>query len=474
MDNKSNHMNRWVRILCLIAFLQPWQLIAQQQYSLSAQQAAELALKNATDIKNLQLDRSIQIAKNKEYIGQALPQASGNIQMQKVFNIPVTLLPDFISPSVYRVLVDKGVKDGSGNPITEPKSDPKFFPAQFGVPWQASAGVQFQQLLFQPDLFIALQARKKAVDLTEANIKVMEDSVKSNIYRSYYSILIAEKRKSYLDESIKRFEKLKIDQEKLFKNGFIERLDLDKTQVGLNNLQTNATQIGYLIQIGYASLKFAMGINQADTIHLTDTLSVELVKKDMMELSNFAYGDRKEIQLLNIVKELQVLDLKRNKLGYLPTLSTYVNYSRNALRTDFSFFDFSQQWFKSSLWGINLSIPIFDGGQKLNKIRQANYSLQKTENTIKNLERGIDLQLNAANIIFTNSLSTLDIQERNALLAERVFVSTKKKYEQGLGSSFELSQSEQDLETAQSNYFQSLFDAINARISYLKALGKLQ
>ena len=474
MDNKSNHMNRWVRILCLIAFLQPWQLIAQQQYSLSAQQAAELALKNATDIKNLQLDRSIQIAKNKEYIGQALPQASGNIQMQKVFNIPVTLLPDFISPSVYRVLVDKGVKDGSGNPITEPKSDPKFFPAQFGVPWQASAGVQFQQLLFQPDLFIALQARKKAVDLTEANIKVMEDSVKSNIYRSYYSILIAEKRKSYLDESIKRFEKLKIDQEKLFKNGFIERLDLDKTQVGLNNLQTSATQIGNLIQIGYASLKFAMGINQTDTIHLTDTLSVELVKKDMMELSNFAYGDRKEIQLLNIVKELQVLDLKRNKLGYLTTLSTYVNYSRNALRTDFSFFDFSQQWFKSSLWGINLSIPIFDGGQKLNKIRQANYSLQKTENTIKNLERGIDLQLNAANIIFTNSLSTLDIQERNALLAEKVFVSTKKKYEQGLGSSFELSQSEQDLETAQSNYFQSLFDAINARISYLKALGKLQ
>ena len=474
MDNKLNNMNRWVLLLCLSAFLQPWKLNAQQHYRLSVQQAAELALKNATDIKNLQLDRSIQIAKNKEYIGQALPQASGSIQMQKFFNIPVTLLPDFISPSVYRVLVDKGVKDGSGNPITEPKSDPKFFPAQFGVPWQATAGLQFQQLLFQPDLFIALQARKKAVDLTEANIKVMEDSVKSNIYRSYYSILIAEKRKSYLDESIKRFEKLKNDQEKLFKNGFIERLDLDKTQVGLNNLQTSTTQIGNLIQIGYASLKFAMGINQTDTIHLTDTLSVELVKKDMMELGNFAYGDRKEIQLLNIVKELQVLDLKRNKLGYLPTLSTYFNYSRNALRSDFSFFDFNQQWFKTSLWGINMSIPIFDGGQKLNKIRQANYSLQKTENTIKNLERAIDLQLNAANIIFTNSLSTLDIQERNTLLAEKVFISTKKKYEQGLGSSFELSQSEQDLETAQSNYFQSLFDAINARISYLKALGKLQ
>ncbi len=467
-------MNRWVVILCLIAFLQPWQTSAQQAFNLSAQQAAVLAVKNATEIKNLTLDRSIQIAKNREYIGQTLPQANGSVQMQKYFNIPVTLLPDFISPAVYQVLEDKGVKDGSGNVITKPAAEPKFFPAQFGVPWQASAGFQFQQLLFQPDLFIALKARKKAVDFTEANIKVMEDSVKSNIYRSYYSVLIAEKRKSYLDESIRRFEKLKSDQEKLFKNGFIERLDLDKTQVGLNNLQTNATQIGNLIQIGYASLKFALGINQVDTLTLSDTLSVDLVKKDLMSLSNFAYADRKEIQLLNIAKELQVLDVKRNKLGYLPTLSTYFNYSRNALRSDFSFFDFSQKWFKTSLWGINMSIPIFDGGQKLNKIRQATLNLEKTQNTIQNLERAIDLQLNAANIIFANSLSTLEVQERNVSLADRVFSATKKKYEQGIGSSFELSQSEQDLETAQSNYFQSLYDAINARISYMKALGKLQ
>lgn len=474
MDYKTIHMNRLVALLFSFTLLQSLHTNAQVAYKLSAQQAVELAVKNATELKNLTLDRSIQIAKNKEYIGQALPQASGSMQMQKFFNIPVTLLPDFISPSVYRVLVDKGVRDGSGNPITEPKADPTFFPAQFGVPWQASAGIQFQQLLFQPDLFIAIQARKKAVDLTEANIKVMEDSVRSNIYRSYYSVLIAEKRKSFLDESIKRFEKLKSDQEKMFKNGFIERLDLDKTQVSLNNLQTNTTQIGNLIQIGYASLKFALGINQTDTLKLTDTLSLDLIKKDLLSLSNFSYIDRKEIQLLNIAKELQGLDVKRNKLAYLPTVATYYNYTRNALRSKFTIFDFSQQWFKSSLWGINMSIPIFDGGQKMNKIRQANMNLEKTQNTIKNLERAIDLQLNAANIVLTNALSSLDVQERNVVLAEKVFITTRKKYEQGIGSSFELFQAEQDLEMAQSNYFQALFDAINARIGYLKALGKLQ
>lgn len=190
-------------------------------------------------------------------------------------------------------------------------------------------------------------------------------------------------------------------------------------------------------------------------------------------MGNFNYADRKEIQLLNIVKDLQGLDLKRTKLAYLPTLATYFSYSKNALRSDFSFFDFSQKWFKTSVWGLNLNVPIFDGGQKLNRTRQANFNLQKTTNTIENLERVIDLQLTAANVVFKNALSTLDVQERNVQLAEKVYNITKKKYEQGLGSSFELLQTQQDLESAQSNYFQSLFDAVSAKISFTKALGKL-
>jgi len=125
-------------------------------------------------------------------------------------------------------LTDNGVRNGAGSPIAAPNNPLQYFPAQFGVPWQSSAGVQFQQLLFQPDLFIALKARKKSIDFSDANIKVMEDSIKSNVARAYYSVLIAEKRKKYLDASIKRLDKLKSDQEKLYKNGFAEHLDIDK------------------------------------------------------------------------------------------------------------------------------------------------------------------------------------------------------------------------------------------------------
>ena len=473
MHNKKGNMIRWGFLIFSLIVLASGTVQSQQKYRLTANQAAELALKNVTEIKNLQIDRELQLAKNKEYLAQTRPQINGSIQSQHFFSIPVTLLPDFVSPSVYRVLTDNGVRNGAGSPITKPNDPVQYFPAQFGVPWQSTAGVQFQQLLFQSDLFIALKARKKAIDFTDANIKVMEDSVKSNVARAYYSILIAEKRKEYLDASIKRLEKLKSDQEKLYKNGFAEHLDIDKTQVTLNNLTTTSTQIVNLMEIGYASLKFALAINQADTLELSDSLSVGLVKKDLLELSNFNYADRKEIQLLTIVKDLQGLDVKRNKLAYIPTISTFFSYSKNALGQKFNLFNFADKWYKTSLWGINMSVPIFDGGQKAQRIKQANLNLQKTNNTIANVQRAIDLQLKASSILFKNALSTLDMQEKNVLLADKVYNTTKKKYEQGLGSSFELLQTESELENAQSNYFQSLYDAVNAKISYRRALGKL-
>jgi outer membrane protein TolC len=473
MNNKLKSMKSWGLLITAFLLLSASNIQAQKSYKLSAKQAVDLALKNVTELKNLEIDRQIQLSKNKEYIGQAFPQVAGTISTQHYFNIPVTLLPDFISPSVYQVLVDNGVRNGAGTPISKPNDPPQFFPAQFGVPWQSAAGVQFQQLLFQPDLFIAISATKKAVQLTEANIRVMDDSVKSNVYRAYYSVLIAEKRKSYLETSIKRLQKLKSDQEKLFKNGFAEKLDIDKTQVSLNNLTSTNNQIERLIEIGYASLKFALAIDQKDSLQLTDELSEETVKKDLLEMTNFKYTDRDEIQFLNVVKDLQNLDVRRNKLSYVPTIATYFNYSRNALGQDFNLFNFKDKWFKASVWGINMSIPIFDAGQKGQRIRQAKLTVEKTTNTIENLQRAIDLQLSASSILFKNALLTLDVQDQNVALAEKVYNTTLKKYEQGLGSSFELLQTETELENAQSNYFQALYDAVTAKIAYTKALGKL-
>ncbi len=444
---------------------------AQKKYALTADSAVIIAFNNVTELKNLKIDSLLQQQKNREILGSAYPQIAGTISTQHFFNIPVTVLPDFISPSVYGVLRDEGVRNGAGNPIAFPASFGSF-PAQFGVPWQASAGVTVSQLLFQPDVFIGLKARSKSIQYASNNIQVMKDSIKSNVYRSYYAVVIAEKRMSFLVAGIKRLEKLQADQQVMFTNGFIERLDLDKTEVSLNNLKATLIQVQNGVGLGNAALKFVLGLSQKDELTLLDTLSNDAIKKGVLNVEASTAEDRSEIKLLNTVKSLLEMDLKRNKLQYIPTVAAFWNYSKNAQRQQFDFFN-KGDWFTTSLVGININVPIWNGGQREAKTKQAKLSLEKTNNTIDQVKQAIDLQKEFAKVSLINALSSLDIQERNTKLAEKIYNLTKKKYEQGLGSSFELLQTEQSLQDAQSNYFQSLYDAIISKIGLLKAIGKL-
>ena len=462
------------RTAMIMAMLMPAVgLMAQKKYAFTAREAVDHAVQNVPDIRNLKVDREIQVSKNNEIRGQALPQINGQLSSTHYFQIPVTLLPDFVSPSVYRVLENEGVKNGSGNPITTPNAETKYFPAKFGVPWQASAGFTFQQLLFQPDVFVGLQARSVALRYADLNIKSMEDSVKSTVFRAYYAVLIAEKRKVFVDDGVKRLEKLSSDQQQLYKNGFAEKLDIDRTEVSLNNLRSAQVQINNLIYIGYASLKYSIGLSQKDTLLLADTLSVDVVKKDILDTLGFKYEDRYEIKLLNTVKDLQKLDLKRYKLNYFPTVSAYWNLSYNALRKSPDWLYFKEPWFQTSVAGINVGVPIFDGLQRSNRVRQARLNLEKTNNNVENLQRVIDFQREVAYTVFKNSITALDVQERNLALAEKVYNTTKKKYEQGLGSNFDVLQTDQSYEDAQSNFFQALYDAVVAKIGYYRSLGRL-
>jgi len=103
-------------------------LNAQQKYAFTVHEAVDFAIKNVTEIRNLKIDRQLQVAKNNEIKGQAMPQVNGTISMQHYFTIPVTALPDFVTPSVYNVLEKEGVQNGSGLPIVPPGVIRQFSP----------------------------------------------------------------------------------------------------------------------------------------------------------------------------------------------------------------------------------------------------------------------------------------------------------------------------------------------------------
>jgi outer membrane protein TolC len=445
---------------------------AQQVYEITAKDAVDIAFKNVNDLKNAKLDYKISEARNKEITGLALPQVSGSLQGNHYLSLPIIQFPDATESFIYEVLKDNGVKDGSGNPIIK-TVDPTVRNVSFFTPWNVTAGLAVNQLLFEPQVFVGLQARKELLVNSGLQLKVAEDKVREMVYKSYYAVLISQKQMTFVQESIKRLEKLASDQNEMFKNGFVERLDIDKTTVTLNNTKTAETQLKNAVTIGLAVLKMNLGLPQADSLALKDTLTSDYIKENILD-DSFKYEDRNEVKLLNSAVKLQGFDVRRYKLSYYPTVAAFYNFQKNGQRrNDENGNSMPWFWYNTNIIGLSVNIPIFDGFQKKYKIQQSKFTLEKVQNTLDQTIKGIDLERTIAKNTLANAILTMDAQEKNMQLAERVYTTVKKKYEQGIGSSFEILQADTDFQQAQSNYFRALYDAIIAKISYQRTLGKL-
>lgn len=420
------------------------------RHDFSVKQAVDYAIKNSSRVKNALVDIKIQLQTNREVTSAALPQLSGYISGTDYLDIPTSLLPG----------------EFFGQPGT-------YIPVQFGVKYNATYGVELKQLLFDGQVFVGLQARDASIEYANTNVAVTQEMIKSNINKIYFQLVVAKKQLELFDINIERTDKLLHDTKALFDNGFAEKLDVDKVSVNISNLRTDKLKVENRIKTGYIALKYLLGMPVREQLVLTDTLDEATLRESLPETDTSLYQNRKEFQLLKVVEKLGQYNIKRYKMSYLPTVSANFSYAQNAQRQKFDFFKSGEPWFKSTYIGLRIDVPIFDGFAKDSRIKKARLELEKTQNNIVDLKNNITTEIDTARISLQNALVALDEQKKNMELAEQVYNQTKKKYEQGLGSNLEVTNAEAELKTAQNNYFSSLYDAVVARIEFLRATGKL-
>ena len=442
--------NPAIKFLLFILSFAYTKSFAQQTNAFTAKQAVEYALKNSAQVKNALLDIQIQRQTNKEITAAAFPQINGNVSINDYLSIPTSLIPAQFT---------------GGTPGT-------FIPLKFGTKYNTSFGGDLQQILFDGQVFVGLMARKRAIEFSTKTAGVTQEMIKANVYKIYYQLAVGYKQIESIDANIGRFEKLLHDTKEIYKNGFAEKLDVDKVEVQLNNLNTEKLKAQNQLEAGLEALKFLMSMPQKDKLILTDSLNEEELKSNTLN-ETYNYNDRKEFQLLTIGSELYAFNVRRYKLSKLPVVSGFINYSKNAQRQTFDFFKVNQQWFTTSIIGLKINVPIFDGGARNARIEKAKLELQKNTNNIEQLKLSIDNDVEQSRLKMKTALATMESQKRNIQLAEQVYNTTKLKYEQGLGSNQEIYNAQTELKVAQNNYYSSLYDAITAKIDYLKAVGKL-
>lgn len=440
-------------------------------FRMSVKEAVDYAAKNSVQVRNALIGIDLQRQTNKEITAAAYPQLTGNAGANYYPNVAIQTFPNFIAAAAYGVLVQEGVKNGSGNPITAP-ADFGFVEAQFGTKYTASAGVDFSQLLFDGQVFVGLQARKTSIDFATKTAEVTQEQIKANVYKIYYQLVAGQQQISTINANITRIEKLLRDTREIYKNGFAEKLDVSKAEVSLTNLRTEKLKIENGLHTAYLGLKLLIGMPAQNKLLLTDTLPQEIFTEEILD-TQFSYTDRAEYEQLQLNKKLNEYNIRRYKLSYLPTVSLKSSYYQIAQRNKFNFFKSDEAWFPSSSISLNISVPIFDGFAKAARVRTARLQLEQTNNNIEGMELMIDKEIEEARTNIRSAVAAMKFQKENMELAEEVYDQTKLKYEQGLGSNLEITNAQAELTTAQNNYYSALYDAIVAKVDFQRVTGKL-
>ncbi|MEN9702820.1 MAG: TolC family protein [Aquirufa sp.] len=427
--------------------------LAANAQSFSLKQAVDYAITHQVQVKNSQIDLQNASAKINEIKAMGLPQVNGSVALTN----NLILQRMFIPAKIFNPAAAEG----------------ELIAAKFGVDNAGFANVALSQLVFDGSYLLGLKATSVYKDLAIKSVTQSKQQVAENVTKAYYGILVNEKRMGLLSLNLARLDTLLKETRELNKQGFVEKIDVQRLDVQANNLRTELDNVNRLQELSYSLLKFQMGYPMEEPIKVTESLEkIELATFNLNTAGEFSYANRIEYSILQTQENLAELDLKSIKAGYLPRLVLNANYGYNAGANAFSDL-MTKQWFDNAAITVALQIPIFDGFSKKYKAVQSANNLQKVRQSYGLLKSSIDLQRSQASITMKNALESMKEQKANLDLANEISRVTRVKYQQGVGSNLEVLNAESSIKESQANYFTALYNALIAKVEVEKANGTL-
>lgn len=432
---------------------------------LSLKESVRIALLHNADVINARLNEKIQAQQKNLYVTEMLPQVKYNLQANYISptrkSASLTgLLPPFISGLLTGVAAESPLLSLILNP------DQGIF-ANF-------QNFTIQQLLFEPNLMMVLASLKNLQKLAEVNTQMAEETLKEQVMRLYFTLLILQQRKTIADTLYERAKALSVQTQSLIKNGFLESIDEERTQLNLNKAEVMRLQLQHSLMVAKAAFAQLTGISKDTSFVLEDDLAKRSEMKDYIDRGGADYTDRSDYKSLSIGYELKKLDLKSKKLAYLPTLVFVGTLGNLDISNRFVITShLGKGGLASDFWGLRLSVDVFSGMKKRFDIKKARLELQQTENTLRQTRELINVDIERKQKNYLNAFENVKLWQRNKVLSERVWRQLQIRYTNGLASSMDMLTATSEWESVIDKYYEALLAFLLAQIEWKRAMGKI-
>lgn len=424
--------------------------------SFSLEQAKEYAKENSYLLKNSKAD--IEAAKKKvwETTAIGLPQASANFAYSYMLEVPEASaqfagLGAMIGSFGKRIT---DLEDKSNGITPTPESPSSSGSASVNdLKWGATMDVKVTQLIFSGAYLVGLQASKTYRNITEYLDNKNLDDVMESVVNSYVLVLIAKENRIILESTLNNLKSTLADITALHKEGFVEDTDVDQLQLTVNLIENSLSMLDRQLILAERLLKFQIGMDMGTELVLTDNLDNLIVTSNLETMSNMTFDVNSSInyKLVENQEKISHLGLKLSKTEFLPTIAAFYNHNENFNNKSFNMTP-------SDILGLSLSIPIFSSGQRYSKLGQAKIAYEQAQTNKIKASQGLLLDYEQSKTNYLSSLDNYKNYRKSLKLSEKIFDKTSIKFKEGVSSSLDLTQTQNQYLKTQSDYYQSVLD----------------
>lgn len=440
----------WLLLLYGLLGLLPNYAIAQKFTDSLSRRAyltdcIQYALDNSPGVRQRLIDQEIADRTVRSALAAWYPQIGSSYNLLHYLKLPVTLIPNRTTGEVV--------------------------PTPLGAKNTSTLSLSLSQSIFNRDVLLASQTSDAyRVQAAQTTVDTKIDVV-VNVSKAFYDVILSQRQVEILAEDITRLQRSLQDATNQYQSGVVDKTDPQRAKIALNNTLAQRKQYQDLVGAKYQVLKQLMGYPPTNQLTLAyDTLQLaNEVALDTLQLVN--PKSRIEYQLLQTQGQLLNANVRYNRWSYLPSVNANANY--NLLYQNNAFPQLYSQTFPNSLIGLSVSLPIFQGGRRIQQLRIAELQVRRLQWDLNALSSAVDAEYAQALSTYKGNLANYLALRENQALAQDVYRIINLQYRSGVKTYLDVTIAEADLRTARLNVFNALYAVLISKLDVQRALGTI-
>lgn len=455
---------------------------AYPEVVMSLERCLEIALTDNPTVKVADMEIKRLDFSRKEVIGQLLP----NISFSGMYNRALAKQVAYMNMDGFKM---PGLGGSTGDDTTEGDGDGTGTPQQIKSRAGGSSGSgkrddgikmgldNSYQLGFSASLPLIAPQLWKSLKLSDSQIlesieqaRSSRQSLVNQVKNAYYGLLLAEDSYKVIEQNMEMARFTADLYQRQFEAGTASQYDVLRTQVAMRNIEPELTQAQITIRQARLQLLLLMGIS--DYFELKPDVALADYEKTMYDRTMAMSRDisrNSDLRLLDIRTEMLSRTLTVQRMAWFPTLALTANYSWTSSSNGSPFKNF--RWNPYSMVGLSLSLPIFEGGQRYSRIKQAKIQVDEMQWQRDNLVNSINMQVDLAFENIQLNVKQIDSCSESVRQATAAHDIVKRSFEIGAASYLDLRDAELALTRSRLAYNQSIYNFLVASSNLEQLVG---